>query len=719
MNRWGPLAAVVLAGVLGCDDSGRPRSSGPGSSGRAGGDARIDPGTDGGTTAPTDGGGAPRTDGGSTTGTDTGGSQSNCSTVCFEWSDRTPPPPQMGPPMHYTFTECNYAGAQPGRCPTGFTCGRNFSFVNVTFPLCEPSGAAPYRLDLDIPEPQPIDGVQVVLRFTMNGGSWPAVGAAAAGTLVITPAGTGTRLNRDMPISADGRVVLSLDPGEYFVGINMTGADVDRRRFPSVYLPAELEVRAAGEDTANLETATVDVSLHVDGSAMGPLPTRRSATLTFVGPLNQSAYVTFSEGETPQTRLVFEPGTYETTVTMSGSADATLPSGSAKTSVAVSAGTRSAVVDLQTVEVFGQVTVNRSPLPDGRSQGRMLFVPTEHTSTVRFDVGDDGAGAYRGRLFRGAYNVFYDSRSARLTGIPEMMGLVRANAQVGGRLDAAMQTVPVSGQVTSRGRALPEVGGARGEVEFEPAEKGGQRGRIPLNPTGNATYSGLLYAGAYAVSVSGNGDALSKARRTVHERWQATSTPLVMEVPTHRVLYSVLLDGRTPPDRTGGSYRAVLSLREQRTDDLPVASTAVLIPAEGPAEGSLLLPAGRWAATLSQTSSDYTGMPQGGVAVDPFDLTGDRRLDLALRAIRVSGRLTRNGRPLRDAAAGKVRGHLSFSAFSANSRTIDLGASGDAQFTFDTYPGVFQIGVLCTGEDCDRSVIGTNYVSVLYGVELR
>ena len=723
--RWRSIFIISLL-LAACDDARRTSSISPrGRTSRTDADPST-PAFDGGPghDAGFRDGGPPGSRDGTVTGDATtppigsDGGTSGCQSVCFEWTQRTPPMP--GPPMTVRITDCNYAGLDRGSCPSGFRCGRDYELGTLTFPVCEPTGSSPFRLDFDIPEPpRPTNPVQVRLRFTMNGGAWPTVASGASGSVAFTPSGGGRTLTVDMPRSADGRLEVALDPGDYFVGVNFSQTNTDWTALPRVYLAATLAVRSDGEDHADVRATPVDVSLRVDGQTVGALPTRKSAYVTLIGPLGQYGLARFTEGEVPRATMALEPGRYEAQVRVSGADDESPVSGHVTQHVDIGANTRALALDLTTVAVSGTVLVNGRVLEASRNQGSIEFIPEGQTSGRTFGIGDTVESTYSGRVYAGTYDVFYDSKRTGITGVPDAVGAVAAGVSVGGRLDANMRTVAISGLVTSRGRALPEVGGPRGEVRMTPV---GGRGyaTFDLNRTGSATYSGIIWQGEYEVRVEGNGDALSEAARVVRTRWQASTSPLVVDVPTYQVLYSILLENAVPPTRGAGSrYRALLQFRETRTDDIPVSSATVLIPESGPAEGTVRLPEGHWIASMLQTSADWTGMPRGSAVLGEFDLNADRRLDANLWPVRATVRLTRAGRALSAAAAGKVRGTLSMNPFSGFGGSHELGASGDVVFDFVGYPGVYHARVSCAGEAGASTPRGLPAATLLWGFELR
>ncbi|MBL8634795.1 MAG: hypothetical protein JNM40_16340 [Myxococcales bacterium] len=157
--------------------------------------------------------------------------------------------------------------------------------------------------------------------------------------------------------------------------------------------------------------------------------------------------------------------------------------------------------DVKTVQVSGKLTKNGAVMPDGTNRGSMTFALKDGGALAMPAFKDTGEATYQGELFAGTYDVNYQASyyCSATTVMPCQSANLRRDVglTVSGALDFDAKTVQVSGKLTKNGQVMPD-GTNRGSVTF--VEKGGSSRAMPsFKDSGEATYQGELFAGAYSI----------------------------------------------------------------------------------------------------------------------------------------------------------------------------------------------------------------------------
>ncbi len=157
--------------------------------------------------------------------------------------------------------------------------------------------------------------------------------------------------------------------------------------------------------------------------------------------------------------------------------------------------------DVKTVQVSGKLTKNGAAMPDGSNRGSMTFALKDGGALPMPAFKDTGEATYQGELFSGTYDVSYQASyyCSATTVMPCQSANLRRDVSltVSGALDFDAKTVQVSGKLTKNGQVMPDSTN-RGNLTF--VEKGGSSRSMPsFKDTGEATYQGELFAGAYSI----------------------------------------------------------------------------------------------------------------------------------------------------------------------------------------------------------------------------
>jgi hypothetical protein len=265
-----------------------------------------------------------------------------------------------------------------------------------------------------------------------------------------------------------------------------------------------------------------------------------------------------------------------------------------------------------------------------------------------------------------------------------------------GVLDLDLRAIRARGKVTVNGRLLPSEAAVRTGVLF--TERASRHTvRVPLRTSSD--YEVVLAPGAYDVSFVG-------------DQTQCARGPLAL-APCNSgiVLSDVRLenDGVLDLDVRAVRVRGTVTLAGAEMTSAPVARGAVAFARSdgatvttgsfgttGPASYDLLLLAGRYDVSFvgNPTAcpfSSNTGIPcNAGVVRAGVSVADDGVLDLDLRRVRVTGRVTVRGQALPD--ADRTRGALSFVRSDGGAaRTSTLGTNGPGAYDITLLAGTYDV----------------------------
>jgi hypothetical protein len=716
----GLLALLVAAcgepGTLTATNLGGP----PGDSGVDGADLGADLAQDGGDgdvardvgprDAVGDGG-----DGGAADATDLGepdqSIEETCETLCFAWDPAEPTSEE--PVGDVVFEQCNPLGLSPGVCPDAYTCGEARELpagtATVTLPVCEPDVAtSPQQIDILLPgPPRFLAPVDVLLRPTFNGGTWPAsVSGEGAGTIYLTPRTSSGRLEANLPVSLPNEVRFRLDPGVYDVTAVLASGSIDTTRYPSTTRRGRLVVRQPGSTELPFQGTNLTFNFSLDEVTLTPLATGESFTVTFRGAHGQVAQRTFTETESVSGSIVLEPDTYSVEIDVSAPSSAqgllsgrtTLP-----TPLVVSGAAQTATLALTTGEVRGTVFVDGLDLPPGEG-GVVALIDANGQRAASYSIGTARPAAFVGRAYSGSYNVVYDATGTTLSGVPAMSVTARAGYVVGSPLDLRLQTVEVQGAINLNGLQIPDGVSSRGTMRFN--QPGGAGGSLALTATGPATYQGQLFSGIYDVTLTGANGALPAVAWPLESAWVATRDPEAYDIGAHTLTVGLTHRGLQPPDGLG-SQRGTLELFNRDNPGGQTLRIARAWPAAGPMAIALFLPDGRWELWHVRNDATYDALPLGRTFLGEVLFSADATQTFDTRGVELVGLLTLGGLAFPPATLGTNRGTVSLRTGLETAGELVISGSGTASFETTVYPGVLDVRYTCSADAlCDTAAFG-------------
>jgi hypothetical protein len=631
-----------------------------------------------------------------------------CESVCFRWLPDEPLP-TPGQPVKFVYNECNPGGLEPSVCPVGFACGGSETFTteywSTATPVCAPINDAPHVLDLDLAQPPiPPGALDVSLALTLNGGDWPD------GSSELRRAGTFRVASRQDPsrtwtfdLPSRGRSLdLALPPDTYDVQVTID--DPRALYYPAQTRRGELEVVAAGSHVLPFEATLATVTVRLDGDLRVPAgPHALSLLLTRDG--GGYKYVSFTQGTDAISRAVLRPGTYRRMV-FSGSPDDSLyPSGVLPLDgeVALPSGPVEIEVDVPTILTSGTVTVDGADLPASASSGRVAFQWTFYTGYAK--VSTTRPASFRKRMFPVTYDVFYDSTSSTMAGIPSGVVQVQKDWVAAATLPIATTTIDVTGSVTLNGAALPA--GAGGLIRYGSTD-------IPLGSAAGGGHTGRIFAGNHDVWIQGDGDPLPSFAVPVRVQWPATAAAQTWPVNAHALTVTMTHNGQSLPTAANGYQRGRLQLRATLLDRSMY--TDIVGPALGALQGSVVVPDGTWIVQYLHSETEYTGTPFGTFQIGQAQVSGSAKaVDFDLRSVRVSGKVTVGGAALADVTYPYLRGSLKFDGspygFGGGAALPEFSTTGPATYSTRFVPGVYDVIYSCPVVDCpDRGLPSQVYV---------
>lgn len=486
-----------------------------------------------------------------------------------------------------------------------------------------------------------------------------------------------SRSSASADLTATGAATYSLTmfPGTYDVYLTSYSAS-DQNVLPpaqSMRLATGVVVGATQTNDFNAATATLSGTITVDGAAMPDTANDARADIV----------LSYSDGFAGTTTTISLPPTgpaaYSQKVFAGHYTMALAPTYDTGPIpyLGVSLGSVTALgptthdVALTTATVSGEITVGDAVMADDTvSRGGVYFVSGSNTFFV--DVGAAGPATYSAKIWSGTYDVLLLGAGGKQKVLPSSSGtLLQGKLAVSGTMTKTynVDVFTVSGTVTANGDPVADDTAERGRIAFTDANL--NTTTFSLGKTGDATYSGLLFAGTYEVSVGGvfGAEVAIPKQSTTLETGVAISADRAKDYDMTIVTLDgeVKINGATMPDDT--YERGQIAFRS-RTGML-----SYQFPSTGPASYTLSLFAGTYTVILSGNNVQTT-IPEGSVIMAKnvaVAASGTHSYDVAVSTLHAS--INVNGAPLADDSVN--RGFLSYDAFMAGTTSSkSLGQTG-------------------------------------------
>ncbi len=475
-----------------------------------------------------------------------------------------------------------------------------------------------------------------------------------------------------------------------------------------VVLPA-VDLTASGVLDVDLTAVLVSGRVTLNGGSM-PDEALDRGRLAFVGSRGETAYTDwFGASESVSYELTLLSGTYDIRFDANESLCLnevpSVPCVDGLLSSSVSLTTGGVFdVDIEAVQVSGQVTLDGTALPDeARDRGRLVFMSEDGASAYTAWFGATGAISYSVTLIPGSYAVILDGNEQLCLGdVPSMPcgnGPITSSQRftASGVYDVDLDAVEVSGRVTLDGATLPDEVLDRGRLVFT-LEDGSAAYTDWFGAAGAVEYTITLLPGDYTVSLDGNETLCARETSAVpcidgvlQEVTLSADGVLDLDMEAVTVSGDVTLDGESLPEERSDRGRVSFALSDGgRTYSNWFGAT-------GPVSYEVMLLSGRydvWFDGNETLCSDESAVPcVDGKVLTSVSLTADGVLDINLESIVVSGRVTLEGETLPDEALdrgrlifGLVEGGMTFSEWFGSSGAVSYNLRllrGDYLVTFD------------------------------------
>jgi uncharacterized Zn-binding protein involved in type VI secretion len=316
-------------------------------------------------------------------------------------------------------------------------------------------------------------------------------------------------------------------------------------------------------------------------------------------------------------------------------------------------------IDIPTVAISGKVTLDGKALPAGGSGPRLHLKLAGSTSAeqeggalVDLDDARASGGSYAVRVIPGTYDIRYSYTSCSQDAFPCQQGhTVKSGValKTDGVLDIDLRTIAISGETRIDGNSLPGVwGAAKMQLRSSSGDDGstGTLIRKSEGVGGKDRYQTRLFAGSYDLIYhgdSGNGacpdSVLPCQQGTLFKASLALKSDGIydVELKTVRVTGTVTLDGSKLP---GGGYGSGPTLMLRGTD----GTTGTLARlGKGSTYAARVLPGSYdvvYHTSPGASCADAFPCPSGVVLKRNVALTQDGVLDLDLKTIKVTGKIT-------------------------------------------------------------------------------
>jgi hypothetical protein len=356
-------------------------------------------------------------------------------------------------------------------------------------------------------------------------------------------------------------------------------------------------------------------------------------------------------------------------------------------------------LDVPTVRLTGTITLNGGPLPAAAQSPQILLRrPDAEEGGLVIDLGRAQAngGRYDVRVLPGSYELRYHYGACSATAYPcqQEVSLRGLSIASDGALDIDLDPIRLTGRVTLDGSPLPSASYTRGTARLRGSD--GSEGVLAELDQATSGYEARVFRGTYDLRYD-NGDAYLACTGDPFPcqqdaPWRSSlmlsaSGALDLDLPTIRLSGRLTLDSAAPPSGGDGVFVAVRG---------EGASLGVLARfANGTSYVGRVLP-GTYDLLYDNTfaATDCTGNPypcqslalvRAGVS-----LHASGALDLDVRTLRITGRVTLNGQALPSSAYG--RGQLLLrGADDSTGQLVDLDVATGGAYDVHLLAGSYDI----------------------------
>jgi hypothetical protein len=360
--------------------------------------------------------------------------------------------------------------------------------------------------------------------------------------------------------------------------------------------------------------------------------------------------------------------------------------------------------DLNQLNFKGTISLNggvmpSSPYVDSRANVEFRDVVSGRTSKAT--IQPTGPGTFNIRLYVGTYDVtLITSGSDSLVAMPRATKLRLASVlriEAGTPLDFDVKTVAVTGVVTLNGAAMPDslANTPRAEVDFKDVVSGGLIA-AQIKPTGPGSFSGLLFASTYNVSLKTSSGATLTTLPLGATAMLADGVAITKDgeldydVRATALKGVITVDGAQMPDTPGATYRGQVSFVDKKSGQTYVS----YVVATGPGAFSVLLFAGTYdVAFKTYDATNLVGLPLGGTLIARgLSIADETALTFDLHVVSVNGNITVNGATMPDSPTASSRGGVQFQNADTGAVTsAAVAATGPGSFSTTLFAGAYEV----------------------------
>jgi hypothetical protein len=589
-------------------------------------------------------------------------------------------------------------------------------------PVCQSSATTSYRVDVSLPAE--IEGdVTVALIPKLNGLPWPN-GEGYAGRLRLTGTERQEMMDVPLPLSSADEIVLRLPRGDYSVRaelLDLGTLDLDETVYPTMYKPGLLRVREPGRADVNFEAVRVAYQVALDNAPLGILTSTQPLMLSLANEYGETWTQSFTQGDVPSGVVWLPAGTYTGLAIAYGSEEiyGLFPGTSTVQPIEVIGSTVDATINVETAEVHGSVRIDGLDLPLAADRGQVVFMSRSGGAQRSIPLSETGTATFRGRVYSGIYDVFFDATSADMPDVPSMATVAASGYVPGGVLPIALRTTLVSIGLNINDGQMPDAALPRGSFIFA---TGNTNFRVPLSNAGPAVASTRLFDGVYRLSFQPAGDEIvAFGNWTLADEYVAGEAHQAFNLDVAQFMTTVTHNGQAPPDAAALSRGMLLAQRLEQASGASPTQVVAYWSAEGPLIATLRLPHGRWRFDHSlYAGAEALDMPNGRTTLGTVDLAQDLVRAYDVQSVQVSGTVSLGGAPFSEATGAGNRGTIQLVTHLGSSTEQTISGQGEAAYNLKVYRGVYNLIYACDpAKDCDSGFTPAPASYVWWGIDTR
>ncbi len=369
-------------------------------------------------------------------------------------------------------------------------------------------------------------------------------------------------------------------------------------------------------------------------------------------------------------------------------------------------------VNVRSIHVVGNVTVNKAQLPDvAAGRGSLLFREKNTGTSASASLGTSGTAQYDVELAPGQYDVLYvpgtdlTQCASAANKLPCISGPIATAVTLSntGALDLDLPAIVVQGSVTVNGAAVPSSYQQAGGLVFQSAT--GDTVSTADVGTGLRNYRLTVLPGLYQVGFSprqgcGGGNPLPCISGTLKTgiKLLANSSQNV-DIPTLTLQGTVSINGQ-PVDPGNAGLGAVIF----RLSSGDTVSTGDIMPGSGLSSYQVTLLPGVYDVLYDPLNSDctVTGIPCiGGTLNKGVVLQSSRSLDINVPVVTIQGNVTIDGQPV--TSGGGIDGSLVFQNLDSSTvLTAYTGPHELSHYNLTLLSGVYRVDYSPLGSTCSN-----------------